>query len=100
MDELNKANEKLNQMEDKDVRIVYLPPMTVAAAYASGEDCEGKSMNMIKNFVKESDLLKHKPDARSFGFDCSQGAQKSGNLPAHMKCGYPYQAIWMFPHHW
>lgn len=37
MEELNKANEKLNKLEDKDVRIVYLPPMTVAAAYTAGE---------------------------------------------------------------
>lgn len=71
MEELNKANEELMKLEDKDVRIVYLPPMTVAAAYASGEDCEGKSADMIKQFVNERGLLKIKPDARSFGFDCS-----------------------------
>ena len=34
IEELNKASENLNKLEDKDVRIVYLPPMTVAAAYA------------------------------------------------------------------
>lgn len=78
MDELNKANEKLNKLEDKDVRIVYLPPMTVAAAYALGDGCEGKTGDMIKQFVKESGLLKIKPDARSFGFDCSQGATGIG----------------------
>jgi len=74
MEELNKANEELMKLEDKDVRIVYLPPMTIAAAYASGEGCEGKAADMIAQFVKESGLLKIKPDARSFGFDCSQGA--------------------------
>ncbi len=74
MKELNKANEKLMQLEDKDVRIIYLPPMTIAAAYASGEGCEGKALDMISKFTKESGLLKIKPDARSFGFDCSQGA--------------------------
>ncbi len=71
MEELNKANENLSKLEDKDVRIVYLPPMTVAAAYASGEDCEGKSAYMIAQFVIKSELLKIKPDARSFGFDCN-----------------------------
>jgi DNA-binding transcriptional MerR regulator len=78
MDELNRANENLNKMADKDVRIIYLPPMTVAAAYASGDDCEGKTIAMLKQFVSESGLLKLKPDARCFGFDCSSGAVKIG----------------------
>lgn len=71
MEDLSKANEKLRKLEDKDVRIVYLPPMTVAAAYADGEGCEGKSNDMISQFVNERELLKMKPDARCFGFDCS-----------------------------
>ncbi|MDF2801849.1 MAG: MerR family transcriptional regulator [Anaerocolumna sp.] len=83
MEQLNLASEKLSKMEDKDVRIVYVPPMTVAAAYASGEDCEGKALNMINQFVKESELLKIKPDARSFGFDCSNGAAEIGE-PSHV----------------
>ncbi len=78
MEQLNQASEKLSKMEDKDVRIVYLPPMTVAAAYATGEDCEGKAASMIKQFVDESGLLKIKPDARSFGFDCSEGSMGVG----------------------
>lgn len=78
MEELNRANEKLMKLEDKDVRILYLPPMTVAAAYTSGEGCEGKALDMISKFTKESRLLKIKPDARSFGFDCSQGAAEIG----------------------
>lgn len=78
MEQLNEASEKLSKLEDKDVRIVYLPPMTVAAAYASGEGCEGKAGDMITKFVQESGLLKIKPDARSFGFDCSKGATVLG----------------------
>ncbi len=78
MEELNKANGNLSKLEDKDVRIVYLPPMTVAAAYARGEGCEGKANDMIVQFVKESRLLKIKPDARGFGFDCSKGAAVIG----------------------
>ncbi|SCY60346.1 MerR family transcriptional regulator [Alkaliphilus peptidifermentans] len=78
MKELNKASENLNKLEDKDVRIVYLPPMTIAAAYASGEGCEGKALDMISRFTNESGLLKIKPDARSFGFDCSGGATGIG----------------------
>lgn len=83
MEELNKANDNLNKLTDKDVRIVYLPPMTVAAAYATGEGCEGKANDMISQFVKESGLLNIKPDARSFGFDCSKGAAVIGE-PSHV----------------
>ncbi len=72
IEELNKPNEILNKLTDRDVRIVYLPPMTVAAAYATGEGCEGKANSMIAQFVKESGLINIKPDARSFGFDCSK----------------------------
>lgn len=78
MEQLNLASQKLSSLEDKDVRIVYLPPMTVAAAYASGNGCEEKSAAMIKQFVIESSLLTVKPDARSFGFDCSKGDTEIG----------------------
>ena len=83
MEQLNQANEKLSKLEDKDVRIIYLPPMTVAAAYASGDGCEGKALSMINQFVKDSGLLTIKPDARSFGFDCSKEAIGIGE-PSHI----------------
>lgn len=74
MDDLNKANETLSKLEDKDVRIVYLPPMTVAAAYASGQFEWGvgpEATSKIENFVWGTELLKIKPDARGMGFNCS-----------------------------
>lgn len=37
MEDPKKANETLQKLEDRDVRIIYLPPMTVAAARISGE---------------------------------------------------------------
>ena len=83
MDELTNAEQKLNKLADTDVRIVYLPPMTVAASYASGEGCEGKALDTINQFVKDSGLLAIKPDARSFGFDCSEGATGIGE-PSHV----------------
>ena len=75
MDDLNKANETLSKLEDKNVRIVYLPPMTVAAAHASGEFEWGvgtEATSKIEQFVWETGLLKIKPDARGMGFDCSR----------------------------
>ncbi|MDQ0090422.1 DNA-binding transcriptional MerR regulator [Paenibacillus anaericanus] len=83
MEDLNKANENLNKLADKDVRIVYLPPMTVAAAYASGDGSEGKAGDMISQFVNDSGLLSIKLDARSFGFDCSKEAVVLGE-PSHV----------------
>lgn len=82
MEDLSKASQRLERYEDRDVRIVCLPPMTVAAAVASGEDCEGQAGSAILKFVESSGLLERKPDARSFGFDCSQGAAKIGE-PSH-----------------
>ena len=75
MDDLNKANEALSKLEEKNVRIVYLPPMTVAASYASGEFEWGvgpEATSKIEKFVWETGLLKIKPDARGMGFDCSR----------------------------
>lgn len=74
MEELNNASETLNKMMDKDVRIIFLPPMTVAAYCARGEGCEGKANDVINKFVMEAGLTKIKPDLRQFGFDCSDGA--------------------------
>jgi hypothetical protein len=48
MSELNQASEKLEKLTDRDVRIIYLPPMTVASAHYIGENCEGVSNDMIQ----------------------------------------------------
>jgi len=79
MDDLNKANESLSKLEDKDVRIVYLPPMTVAASYAAGQFEWGvgpEATSKIEQFVNETNLLKIKPDARGMGFDRSRADLK------------------------
>ena len=74
MSDLNQANESLSKLRDCDVRIVYLPPMTVAAAYASGEFEWGvgpEATSKIEQFVLKTNLLKIKPDARGMGYECS-----------------------------
>ncbi|MCL2405767.1 MAG: effector binding domain-containing protein [Defluviitaleaceae bacterium] len=71
MNDLNMASESLDKLKDSDVRIVYVPPMTVAAAYVSGEYEWGvgpEATSRIEQFVQETDLLKTKPDARGMGF--------------------------------
>lgn len=84
MEELIKANEDLMKLEDRDVRVIYLPPMTVAAAFAWGEDCLDKASDILNKFIKESGLLKVKPDARGFDFDfVGDGAERGENSHGH-----------------
>ena len=68
MENLNKAHETLNKLKDSDVRIIYVPPMTVAAHYEISEE-EKKT---AEKFLQESELVKIKPDVRLFAvFNCS-----------------------------
>jgi DNA gyrase inhibitor GyrI len=69
MSELNQASEKLEKLTDRDVRIIYLPPMTVASAHYIGEDCESVVCGMIDKFIEDTDLLSYKPDVRHFTFN-------------------------------
>lgn len=67
MDSLKKAEETLSKLPD--VRIVYLPPATVAAAHYIGDDPEDHVNQMIDTFVRETDLCSIKPDLRHYGFN-------------------------------
>lgn len=67
--DLQMVSEKLNKLTDKEVRIVYLPPMTVASAHYTGEGCEGVVYEQINQFIINNNLLVEKPDLRSFGFN-------------------------------
>ncbi len=67
MDELNKANEVLSPL--KNVRIVYLPPCTVAASHYFGENPEDNAGKALNAFIREHKLLGIKPDLRVFGFN-------------------------------
>jgi len=67
--DLEQASEKLNKLTDRDVRIVYLPPSTVASAHYIGEGCEGVVYGQIAKFINEYNLHERKPDFRSFGFN-------------------------------
>ena len=67
MEELNKANEVLDK--SRYVRIVMLPPCTVASYHFIGENPEESSGDVVDKFVRESKLYEKKPDARMFGFN-------------------------------
>ncbi len=68
-----RAMQELNQQENPavltDVRILYLPPATVAASHFVGEEPESVAGEQMLRFVKESDVLARKPDLRLYGFN-------------------------------
>ena len=62
MSDLFKAAEVLNKLEH--VRVVYVPPMTIASVYCTGENSEARAWQAITDFVMHSSLLEVKPDLR------------------------------------
>jgi DNA-binding transcriptional MerR regulator len=78
MERLDRAEKKLEAL--REVRIVYLPPMTVAAYHHMGEDSEMHASEVVARFVLESGLLKVKPDLRHFGFN--NPIQHTCNVPS------------------
>ena len=75
-DKLKKADERLSKIND--VRIIYLPPATVAAARCIGDEPELKANFLIEKFVKESALGKLKPDLRLYGFNHPNPVDETG----------------------
>ena len=67
MGDLVKASNVLT--ERMDVRIIYLPPMTVAAYQYIGENPEDAVEEKIQRFIREIDLHRIKPDFRVLGFN-------------------------------
>jgi DNA-binding transcriptional MerR regulator len=75
MDEFNSTNTLLPKL--KNVRILYIPPMTIAASRFYGKNPEDNAMEMMHAFVRSTKLYNIKPDIRIFGFDnpCEQDAE-------------------------
>lgn len=67
MTDVNNANEILNK--NLTVRILMLPPCTVASYRAEGENPEETVGEVVTEFVQKSHLYEKKPDARMFGFN-------------------------------
>ncbi len=85
MEDLNNANAKLNKLTDKDVRIVYLPPSTIAAYQYIGDEPEMHCRKVMDTFVLDTGLTKIKPDLRHFGF----------NAPNPDETGYHGYEMWV-----
>ena len=54
MEDLNKAEEKLSRLTDKDVHILYLPSATVAAYQVIGDEPEMCCNQVLNRFVLEA----------------------------------------------
>jgi len=67
MNELEKAGEVLSTLSN--VRIVYLPPCTVAASHYFGENPEDGAGKELNAFIKSVGLPTMKPDFRVYGFN-------------------------------
>jgi DNA-binding transcriptional MerR regulator len=92
MENLNKASEQLEKRTD--VRIVHLPPFTVAVTQSFGKDHEQEAYDAISQFAKVTNLLAVKPDARSFGFNVrvngKHGYEAWATIPADMDVPAPF----------
>ena len=78
MSDLNKAADVLNRL--KEVRVVYLPPMTVASAFFTGENSSERAWEAVHNFIKQHNLFAIKPDLRVFSHERSNATgQNFGN---------------------
>ena len=76
MEHLQKAEQSLSKLTD--VRIIYLPPATVAAAHHIGDDPESHANGLIDQFVRETGLHRRKPDLRHYGFNHPNPVDETG----------------------
>ncbi|WP_160672419.1 MerR family transcriptional regulator [Clostridium sp. C8-1-8] len=79
MEQLNRANENLNKLQDREVRIIYIPPAAVASIHCSGGFPEMETGNLLHEFIKETKLYDKKPDFRHFGFNNPNGNMSDGS---------------------
>lgn len=68
LEQLEKANEVIGRATS-DIRIVLLPPFTVASNHYIGKEPEETVGKPVDKFIRESGLYNIKPDARFFGFN-------------------------------
>lgn len=69
MKNLNEANEVIHKLSDREVRIIFLPPMTVAAVHCISESPENDCHAHMKELITGNNLRQLKPDFRVLGFN-------------------------------
>ncbi|WP_410770306.1 MerR family transcriptional regulator [Fontibacillus sp. BL9] len=73
MNDLNAADKNLSKLSD--VRIVYLPPATVATIQSVGGAPESDTGKELQKFMTETNLATVKPDLRYYGFNHPVGSE-------------------------
>lgn len=68
LEQLEKANQTIDEISS-DIRIIRLPPFTVASNHYIGHDPESVVDKPVDEFIRKSGLYNIKPDARYFGFN-------------------------------
>lgn len=76
MNDINNAERELSKL--KDVRIIYLPPATVAAGHFIGDEPENVAGDRIKEFALAMNVARIKPDTRLYGFNHPNPTDESG----------------------
>lgn len=102
-EDLKAADENLYQLTDRDVRIIYLPSMTVASILSVGQDENGNhaeytSSVILNTFIQQTNLKKVYSAARVFGFnnpdgipdeDVAHGYERWVSIPDDMEVPFP-----------
>ena len=87
------------KLTDNDVRIIYLPPMTIASIHLVGNEPEKRTAICVNDFINNSCLAKIKPDFRHFGFnnpdtvpdsDPKHGYERWISIPEDMLVNTPF----------
>jgi len=76
---MRESNTNPIRLTDKQVRIVYLPPMTVAAVRCVGGTPEADTGDLVFAFIKEKRLPEITPGFRHFGFNAPNGELPDGS---------------------
>ncbi len=72
-DDLTAAATTLNRLNERDVRILYLPPMRVLSFHSVGEAPELVSDTAVQEFLRTTEFAKTCPASRHFGFNHDEG---------------------------
>ena len=75
VNELNNADKALNVLTD--VRIIYLPPATVAASHFICDEPERAAGDQIAEFARSVNITEVKPDVRMYGFNSPNPVDES-----------------------
>lgn len=99
MEDLNKADESLRKLTDRDVRIIHIPPLTVAALHIIGSMAELEGAEPIREFIQKNNLEQIYPQTRHFGFNHPDGRLPDGSdhgyerwitIPDHLEVEAPF----------